>query len=111
MDVDSLEDRVKLAPVTSGRHVPITARSLPRSYHHRCHYAFAPTMNVISSTSLSTRRSVKNSPTVSHRIVDLDTGRNRRQVGVHVLLAIYWTLTFSNRSSTLSIIGAWKEAI
>ena len=34
MDVDSLEDREKLAPVTSGRHLPITARSLPCSYHH-----------------------------------------------------------------------------
>ena len=34
MDVDSLEDRVKLAPVTSSRHLPITARSLPCSYHH-----------------------------------------------------------------------------
>ncbi|KAL1735004.1 hypothetical protein EV714DRAFT_244482 [Schizophyllum commune] len=37
-------------------------------------------MNAISSSSLSTRRSVKNSPIVSHRIVDLDAGRNRRQI-------------------------------
>ncbi|KAL1674726.1 hypothetical protein EV122DRAFT_220025 [Schizophyllum commune] len=37
-------------------------------------------MSVISSTSLSTRRSVKNSPIVSHRILDFDVGQYRRQI-------------------------------